>query len=420
MSEVLVRGARVLTMLGAGETRPPSGGRRGVGMRELGVLERGDVLVEGGLIAAVGAEGSVRASPKDVVEIEARGRVLMPGFVDCHTHACWGGSRIDEWEMRLQGRTYQEIMAAGGGIMSTVRATRAVTVGELACDLIGRLDRMVRLGSTTIEVKTGYGLTLEHELKMLAAIRWAHDYCPATVVPTALLGHAVDPEYGERGAFVEHVCGEVLAAASAAHPGIAVDAFCEGGAWTVEETVRLLGAAAARGHPVRVHADQFTSLGMVERAIGMGARSVDHLEASTEETIARLGASGTFGVGLPVCGLHVDGRYADLRGLVDAGGAACVATNYNPGSAPCPSMGLAVGLAVRFCRLTPPEALVAATVNPACLLGLTDRGYIAPGARADLVLLHDTDERAVAYEVGDNPVEVVMCAGEIVDEPGGA
>lgn len=436
---LLIRNARVLTMLtdaerSAGTAPPPA--RRGKAMPELGTLEAADVLITSGRIAAIGPAGSLApprahtATPSS--DLDARARVLMPGFVDGHTHACWGGSRIDEWQMRLAGKTYQEIAAAGGGIMSTVRATRTASEGELARSLTGRLNRMLALGSTTIEVKSGYGLTLEHELKMLRAIRRAAESSPATVIPAALLGHAIDPEFGNggesawggesggaaptdaRARFIAHVITEALPAVSREFPAIAVDAFCESGAWTLEETTRLFEAAKHAGHPLRVHADQFTSLGMAERAIDLGAASVDHLEASTPASLERLGRSETFGVGLPVCGLHVDGRYANLRALVDAGGKACIATNYNPGSAPGPGMPLAIALAVRFGKLTPAEAIVAATLNPARLLGLTDRGHIAPGARADLILLHHTDERALAYELGDNPVHTVIAAGQVV------
>ncbi len=420
-------------MLREGEGAAPAGmGRRGTDTGVLGVIERGDVLVMGSSVREVTRSGeppsAVRQSVgANAIEIDARGRVLMPGFVDCHTHACWGGgdlARADEWEMKLADRTYQEIAAAGGGIRSTVRATREASVGELACDLIGRADRMARLGTTTLEVKTGYGLTLEHELKMLEAIGQAENYVAGTLAPTALLGHAIDPEAGSSARFVDETIERTLPAVSrAAMSGLsdqgplrslAVDAFCESGigAWSVEDTVRLLSAAKALGHPVRVHADQFTSLGMIGHAVRMGARSVDHLEASTDADLRLLGGSTTFGVGLPICGLHLDGRYARLGELARHGGRVCIATNFNPGSAPSPSMPLAIALAVRFCGLSVEQALVAATLNPAILLGYADRGYIAAGARADLLLLREPDERVLAYELGDNPVDMVIAGGE--------
>lgn len=430
MSATLIRNARVLTMLAPGETVPSPGlGRRGSDRDVLGVIERGDVLADGGVIREVTRAGEPASEARKALgagafEIDARGRVLMPGFVDCHTHACWGGgaaARVREWEMKLAGQTYQQIAAAGGGIMSSVRATRDASVGELACDLIGRADRMLALGSTTIEVKTGYGLLLEYELKMLEAIVQARGYTMSTLVPTALLGHAIDPEAASAARFVDDTIERSLPAVSEiarsthGQARLAIDAFCERGAWSTEDTVRLLSAAQGLGHPVRVHADQFTSMGMVAHAVRMSARSVDHLEASTDEDLQLLANSRTFGVGLPICGMHLDGRFARLGDLARLGGRVCVATNFNPGSAPCPSMPLAIAIAVRQCGLSVEQALVAATLNPASLLGYADRGYIAPGARADLILLHETDERVLAYEIGDNPVEMVLVEGERVE-----
>ena len=416
-SALLIRDARVLTMLAPDETRPPAGGRRGVAMGELGVIASADVLIESGRIAAVWPRDASGASaarlPEGAEEMFAQKRVLMPGFVDCHTHACWAGSRIDEWERKLAGATYQEIAASGGGIMSTVRATRARSVESLSCQLLMRLDAMRELGTLTMEVKSGYGLTAEHEMNMLAAIERASEHIGLTLVRTALLGHAIDPDGGTAADFVERTITRALPLVSAKYPGIAVDAFCEQGAWSVDDCVRLFEAAKASGHPIRVHADQFESMGMVERAIRMGARSVDHLEASTDATLAAVAASDTFAVGLPVCGFHLDGRYANLKRIVELGGKVCVATNYNPGSAPCPSMPLALALAVRHCGLTPAQAIVAGTLNPATMLGFSDRGYIASGARADLLLLNDTDERALVYEVGANPVGHRIVNGQL-------
>jgi imidazolonepropionase len=421
VSATVIRDARVLTMLAPLEQRPPSAGRRGRMVGELGVVPRADVLVVEDRVASVarpesGGGGRFPESLRSIPiarEIDARGRVLMPGFVDCHTHACWAGSRMEEWERKLAGATYQQIMAGGGGIMSTVRATREASREDLGAGVLDRAGRMLRLGTTTIEVKSGYGLAAEHELKMLEAIVGAGRTFPGTIVPTALLGHALDPEM-EAQAFVERTIAQTLPRVSRAFPGIAVDAFCERGAWDLSDCFRLLSAAREAGHPIRVHADQFTSLGMTAHAVSLGARSVDHLEASTPESLRELAESETFVVGLPVCGFHLDGRYANLRTLIEHGGKVCIATNFNPGSAPCPSMPLAIGLAVRHCGLTPAQAIGAATVNPACLLGLGDRGYIAPGARADLALLHHADERALAYEVGGNPVDTVLVGGSVV------
>lgn len=399
---LLLRDVRVLT-LARGE-RP----RRGASLGELGAIDGADVLVEQGRIARIG--GGLKPPPGARV-IEGAGRVLMPGFVDCHTHACWAGDRLDEWDRKRAGATYLSILASGGGIMSTVRAVRRASESDLASLLRARLETMAREGTTTVEVKSGYGLTAEHELKMLRAINMGRDTWPGTVVATALLGHAIDSDTPN---FVERTIYEALPAVHESFPAITIDAYCEKGAWGVDDTVRLFEQAISTGHPIRVHADQFNALGMTERAVKLKAVSVDHLEAASEEGLAALANSDTYGVMLPVCGFHVDGRYAPGRRFVDLGGALCIATNCNPGSAPSSSMPLAIALAVRHLGLSPAEAIVASTVNPATLLGLRDRGTIEPGKRADLVLLRHRDERMLAFEVGGNPVDATIIGGEVV------
>lgn len=401
---LLIRNARVLTLAG------PVRARRGRDLGNLAPVAPGDVLVEGGTILAVGPTPLAVQGRIDS-EINADGRVLMPGFVDCHTHACWAGSRLDEWDLKRHGTPYQEILRAGGGIMSTVRAVRLATQTELTNLLRDRLGAMLRGGTTTVEVKSGYGLTTVDEIKMLRAIGAASERFPGTLVATALLGHAVDPEEAD---FVDRTIRETLPSVSSEFPEIAIDAYCEKSAWSVEDCLRLFDEAIGRGHSARVHADQFSSLGMIPAAIKRRFRSVDHLEASTPEDLAALAASDTFGVILPCCGLHLDDRYADARRFVDEGGALALATNYNPGSAPCHSMPMAIALAVRKCGLEPAEAISAATVNAAALLGLTDRGVIAPDRRADMVLLNTTDEREMAFEFGTNPVDTVICDGVAV------
>lgn len=402
MSSLLIRNARVLTLALPGQAGP----RRGKALRELGILPQGEVLVVDDKIAAVGAKVE---APADAQVIDAAGRVLMPGFVDCHTHACWAGDRLDEWEKKLNGVPYLEILKAGGGIHATVRAVREATQKQLAASLRERLGQMLRGGTTTVEVKSGYGLNTENELKMLRAIRRAASDWPGTVVATALLGHAAE---GDVEDYSRMVTKEMLAEVSREFPDIAVDAFCEKEAWTVEACVRFF-EKARKHHPIRVHADQFNPLGMIPEAIRLHARSVDHLEASTKDGLTALAESNTFGVILPCTGLHTDQRFAKAGFFADRGGALALATNYNPGSSPTHSMPLAIATAVRFCGLLPAEAIVAATYNPAQLLGFTDRGSIEVGKRADLVLLHHKDERQLAYELGGNPVDDVVCAGKI-------
>lgn len=402
MPDTIITNARVLTLEG------PAGLRRGRQLRELGVVERADVAITGGRIGAIAKSGTLRAAGET---IDAGGRVLMPAFVDCHTHACWAGSRVGEWERKLAGESYQSIMASGGGILSTVRAVREASPEQLRANLLANLRAMLASGTATTEVKSGYGLTSDPELKMLGVISSVGNGWPGTLVPTALLGHAHDPASPD---LVARTITETLPAVAARWPGIAVDAFCEGGAWSLDECRRLFEAARSLGFQIRVHADQFTSIGMIPLAVSLGARSVDHLEASTAADLDMLARSQTAGVALPICGFHLDGRFAKLRAFVDAGGAACIATNMNPGSAPSPNMPFAIALAVRHCGLTPAEAIAAATVNPARLLGFNDRGTITPGARADVILLKTSDERELAYAPAAPMIDALFVAGRRV------
>jgi imidazolonepropionase len=300
--------------------------------------------------------------------------------------------------------------------MATVRATREASEAQLETLLLTRLNTALRQGTATIEIKSGYGLSTDHELKMLRAIRAAAKKWHGTVVPTALLGHAIDPDV-PAPAFVQQTLHETLPAVHAAFPGVAIDAYCEKNAWSVDDCVRLFMLATELGHPIRVHADQFNSLGMVPNALKLAARSIDHLEATTPDDIAAIGASSTFGVALPVCGFHLDNRYAPARALLDAGAPLCLATNCNPGSAPSSSIPFAIALAVRHMGMTVAEAITATTINPAALLGFTDRAVIANGARADLLLLNHTDERALAYEIGDHHIARTIVAGKALTPP---
>jgi len=403
---VLFRRARVLTLAG------PAGLRRGKAMGSLGILGEADVLTDQGRIAAIGER---LFAPPHARVIDAASRVLMPAFVDCHTHACFAGSRLDEWERRLRGETYLDILNSGGGIMSSVRATRQAPQLLLTELLVERVRRMAMLGTGTIEVKSGYGLTTAHELKMLRAIDAARPHVACSLVPTALLGHAIDPDV-PRQTFVRGVIEETLPAVASEFPGITVDAYCEQGSWSVEETRALVHAAHEHGCRVRLHVDQFNRSGLV--GAGLPLESVDHLEASSDKDLAALAGSGVPGVLLPCSGFHTDGRYARGRAIIDAGGSVALATNFNPGSAPCGSMPMAIALGVRFNGLSCAEAICAATANAAAVLGLHDRGTIEVGHAADLVLLRHNDERELAHEFGDDPVACAMIAGTLTVDPG--
>jgi len=348
------------------------------------VIERGWLAVSAGRIAGVGS------LPLPTSEVRGRridlgGRVVLPSFVDCHTHACFAGERYDEFAMRVAGRTYLDILAAGGGIMSTVRATRAAGEAALQASLRHRVEQMRRLGT--------------------GAIRAVAADSPAPIVPTFLGAHAIDPALTDG---VDRIIEETLPLVAAEFPGIACDAYCEQGAWSVAQCERLFVRARSLGLPIRVHLDQFNALGMLPRAIELGARSVDHLEASRREDLDRLAASDVIAVLLPACGFWLDDRYADARRLIDGGGAVAVASNLNPGSAPSPSVAFAASLACRRLRMSVAEAINAVTVNAACVLGLERQcGRLEAGLRADLQVLDSNDERAIGGEfAGPGPAAV--------------
>lgn len=387
-----------------------------LGEGPLGVIEHGWIRFERGKVAEVGSHSDPDAQcpmPDARVVLDAKRSVLIPAFTDCHTHACWAGDRTDEWAARLAGASYLDLLKAGGGIMSTVRAVRAASKQELTDLLLERLHTMLANGTTTIEVKSGYGLGTEHELKMLRAINDANDRFPGTVIPTACIGHALDPDV-DREQFIRTTINETLPCVTAEFPGIAIDAYAEPAAWHLEECLELFDKAQRAGHTCRVHADQFTSFGMVEAAVERDFLSVDHLEASSPALLQRVAKSDTHAVVLPCSGFHVDRRYADARTLLDHGAHLCIATNLNPGSAPCPSMPMAIALACRFNGsppVTPENAILATTRTPSRMLGLHDRGTLTPGARADAILLHHTNERELAHTFGTNPVNRVWVGG---------
>ena len=405
MPELLLLNSRLCTVRGDGTPR------RGAALGDLAVIENGWLLVRDETIAEMGPGEPPEGFDPDMV-IDLDGRVVMPAFVDCHTHACWSGSRLDEFQLMRGGASYLDVLAAGGGILSTVRAVRKASSDELLEGLAERLAHVASWGTGTIEIKSGYGLDTETELKMLRAIHDVSQQTSMLIAGTFLGAHAIDPDVPD---FVDRMIQETLPAVAEEFPGITCDAYCEEGAWSVEDTVRLFERARELGCPIRVHTDQFNDLGMTERAIELGAVSVDHLEASGPDTVSRIGDSDTIAVLLPASGFCVDDRYANGRRLVEAGAAVAIATNLNPGSAPCPSMPMAITLACRKCGLTPQQAIAAATYNAACVLGLQDQvGSIAVGNRADLVVLDSRDEREIAWWVSAPPPPLILHKGEVI------
>ncbi len=379
---------------------------RGSALGAVDLLEGAWLLCDGERIAAVGSERNLRAGdvPPDVVELDGRGLCAIPGLVDCHTHPAFGGDRVEEFSLRAAGAGYEELHAAGGGILATVRATRALGEAALHERVAVHAGRLLRHGTTTWEGKSGYGLDRETELASLRAVRAAGGS------PTWLGAHAVPPGYADAGAYVDYALAEVLP--EAARIADAADVFLERGAFDRELAERYLVACAAAGLALRLHGDQFTEAGAIPLAVALGARSVDHLEATGADGVAALAASDVTGVLLPASALFLGRSMPPARALVDAGAAIALATDFNPGSSFTTSLPLVCSLAATQLRLAPAESLAAVTVNAAHVLGLSaDRGRLAPGYRADVVLLDAPDWRYLAYHLAGDIVTGVVRSG---------
>jgi len=346
---------------------------------------------------------------------DGRGRWMTPGLIDCHTHLVFGGGRAREFEMRLRGASYEEIARAGGGIVSTVSATRAASEEALHDGAAARLRGLLAEGVTTVEVKSGYGLDTASELKMLRAARRLGETLPVSVTTTFLGAHAVPPEYaGRQDAYVDLVCDEMLPAVAASGLADAVDAFCEGIAFTPQETARIFDRAAALGLKVKLHADQLSDLGGAALAAGFGALSADHLERTGEDGVAAMAAAGTVAVLLPGANYFLRETHLPPVELLRRHGVPiAIATNCNPGSSPALSLLLMLSMACTLFRLTPEEALAGVTRNAAAALGLAaDRGTLEPGKRADLALWDIAHPAELAYWIGGNPCAVVVRDGK--------
>ncbi|HHW74404.1 MAG TPA: imidazolonepropionase [Firmicutes bacterium] len=394
--------------------------KRGRDLGELAIISGGAVAVRDGLITAVGKTGAVMEQIEltgDGRIIDAGGKVVLPGLVDPHTHLVFAGSREDEFEMKIKGSAYLDILAQGGGILSTVRSTRAAGESELAG--IGKkyLAEMLSQGTTTAEVKSGYGLTTDDELKQLRAIQALRDGQPVELVATFLGAHAIPEEYKENPeAFVGLIIDEMLPAVSRAGLAECCDVFCEEGVFSVEQSRRILQAAQRRGFKLKLHADEITPLGGAELAAELGALSADHLVAITRQGIEKLAASQTVAVLLPATTFCLMGeKYAPAREMIDAGVAIALAGDFNPGSSPVNSLPVVMGIACRQLKLTPAEALAAVTINAAHAIGRAiSVGSIEVGKKADLVIFDAHDYRSIAYRLGTNLVEKVIKSGCLV------
>ncbi len=398
----------------AGDDAP----RAGTAMRETGLVSNAAVLVENGVVEAAGPRAAVHrhrlAKKAKVVEV---GGVCLPGFVDSHTHMVFAEPRLKDFSMRAAGASYQEIRAAGGGIVSSIDAIRRQAPGAMAAQLAGRAARFLACGTTTAEVKSGYGLSLESELKMLRAVRGAKKLTPLEMVPTLLAAHTVPPEFaGDARKYLAHVAAEILPKAAAEKLAVFADIFCEKGYFTPEQTTAYLKEAARLGLKPKAHAEQLSNYGGTRAAAAAGAVSVDHADHVFAEDIAAMRDSGTIAALLPASNYYLSlSKYPPAREIIAEGVPVALATDFNPGTCPCWNMQFVLSVACTHCGMTPEEALCASTVNGAWALGLGgSRGVVAPGRKADLAFFAADDYRELCYYFGANQCSLTVKNGRIV------
>ncbi|MBA3242555.1 MAG: imidazolonepropionase [Acidobacteria bacterium] len=410
--------AQLITL--AGPRRP----RVGAEMRELSIVEDGAMLVRGGRIERVGTRAEIEPFVGAGAEVlDAGGRVVLPGFVDAHAHPVFAGNRADEFEQRAAGASYQEIAARGGGIRSTVRRTRAATEDELFAAARRREEWFLRTGTTTVEAKSGYGLSVEDELKMLRVVRRLNETGALRYVPTFLGAHEIPDEYrARREEYVALVVEEMLPRVAAEGLAEFCDVFCEERVFNLEESRRVLSAARGRGLGLRVHADQLSLSGGAQLAAQLGAATADHLEHADAAGIKALKSAGVQPVLLPGSVYALGSkRYPSAREMIDAGLALVLATDFNPGSSPTPSMTMILSLASTHMKMTPAEGITAATVNAAYSLRRGDEvGTLEAGKHADFVLHDCSDYRELAYFFGVEHAHAVYSGGREVFRRGGA
>ena len=411
--------SQLLTLAG-----PP---QRGQDLGNLHIIEDGAVLIRDGSILAVGETKQLLSTYPAEPTFNAAGRVVMPGFVDPHTHLIWVGDRAAEFEVRLQGKTYMEILAAGGGILSTVRATREASLETMIDQTRSRLHSMLIHGTTTAEAKTGYGLEIGTELRMLQALIALDQEGPLDLAITFLGAHAIPPEFkDDADGFTNYICEDMLPAVHTwwsaqrsvtekpfpPHPF--VDVFCETGAFDLDQSRRILQSAKDLGFPLKIHADEFDNLGGAALGASLGANSADHLVATSADDIQALAESDTVAVALPCTPFGLaEQHYTPAIDILNAGGLLAIATDLNPGTAWCESMQFAIALACRYMQLTPSQAIAAATINAAAAINRADRiGSLEPGKQADLLVLDLPDYRHLGYRFGTNLVHTVFKKGK--------
>jgi imidazolonepropionase len=397
-----------------GVTAPGIDRKRGV-MRDISIITGGSLLVRDGIIEWLGPTADLPPLPPDVEVIDASNKVLLPGFVDSHTHLIFAGSRASEFEQRIAGFTYQEIAAAGGGILSSVRQVRSCSSEELKALARPRLQRMLRLGVTTVEVKTGYGLTLADEMKCLEAIADLAAEGPPELVPTFLGAHAVPPEFAnDRQGYVRLLCDDMLPEVARSRLAVFCDVFCETGVFDLAESTRILERARQLGLGIKVHADELTPLGGAELAVRLGAASADHLLCVSEAGIDALAASETVATLLPGTAFFLGLDYAPARRLINRGAAVALASDCNPGTCMTENLPLIGTMACTQMKMLPGEVVTALTLNAAAALRLSDRlGSLAPGKQADLILYDTADYRKLFYHFGVSHVRAVWKRGKL-------
>lgn len=410
--QLILHASQLVTLAGT------AGPRVGPPMRELGIIEDGAVLIEDGVIVAVGPSDEVVAQASQSVEkIDARGQVVLPGFVDAHTHPVFAGTRTDEYELRAMGLTYQEIAARGGGIRSTMEKTRAASEDELLARARRHARWFLEHGTTTIEAKSGYGLSLESELKLLRVLGALNREGPLEVVPTLLAAHVVPPEFlHQPEAYLRMISDELLP--QVARDGLAEyhDVFCEVGAFSIDQTRMLMLRARQLGLKLRMHANQFSDIGAAALAAELRMTTCDHLEYVDQTSITALQRAGVIAVLLPGAVWHLGSHhYPPARAMIDSGLAVVLATDFNPGSSPTPNMQMILSLACTQMGMTPAEALTAATINAAYAVDRGDRiGSLEVGKQADLVIFDCRDYREIPYFYGLNHVNRVIKRGSVV------
>ncbi len=404
-ADLLVRGiAQLVTPEGPGP-------KRGAAMRQLRIIEGAALAAAGGKFVWAGLEAEWHGAADATVDLQQR--AVVPGLVDPHTHAVWAGDRLADFDARVAGVPYEQILASGGGIWSTIRATAAASPEVLVALAKPRIESLLGSGATVIEVKSGYGFKPEAEIAMLEVIGSVAQQTRARIIPTLLI-HVPPKSAADRAAYVSDVCQTLIPRVAQRKLAQAVDVFVEQEAWSAEEAERMLASARHNGLGIKLHTEQFHRVGGLELGLRMGALSVDHLEACSADQVAAVAGSTTIATILPGVSLHLGLPAAPGRKLIDAGAAVAVGTDLNPGSSPVFSACMALALAVRLNGLTAQEALVAGTVNAAHALGLTDAGRIEPGLPADFLVLEGADWRELVYTLGSNPVREVWINGERV------